>query len=410
MRQAKTSSTRYAYLFVSVNLILLVAFFLSMSVTVRQVDSSRARYDKLARDWYALRVTMVQPTSRSVSSERFHTFDHALEGMFRSELFAAAERLYKPLAISADAIMREWSQLRPRLADSVLHGDPYSAGGPENLVRPFQDALLGIGNTIEDFVSLQQRAIQILLYFLGATIIATVAIFFFVESELASERRAAALVQSFARGSIAAQEQERERIARALHDSLAQELTLTMFEIGDLTNSGSLATSERIKDRLRAAVDWIRGLAHELHPAEIDQLGLAGAIRSYCLDVAGSNQATVEWTVSDLPFSVSRAAALNLYRIVQEAVTNALRHANPQRIQVTLEIDAGYLLLVVEDDGRGFNRHTAFPPGGSARLGLVSMEERAHLLHAELAIDSAPNKGTRISVRVPVPALETGEE
>jgi len=409
MRQAITGSTRYAYLFVSVNLVLLMAFFLSMSISVRQIDASRSRYEQLARDWFALRVAAVYPTSTTDYAEHLRRFDSSLYRMFHSEFFGAAERLYHPLAASAGTIMQTWQRLEPELAaDARLHESGRSAYD-ETLSAAFQGALLGFEGALGEFVGLQQRAIRILLYFLGATIVATVAIFFFVEAELAGERRAAALVRTFARGSIDAQEQERERISRALHDSLAQELTLTMFEVGELT--GPQPTTVRINDRLKRAIDWVRDLAHELHPAEIDQLGLAGAIRAYCLDVEGSGRPKIECMAQDLSVDLSRGRAINIYRIAQEAVTNALRHAKATRIDVRLEVQTGGdLVLSVEDNGEGFKRWSVVPAHDRSGMGMVSMQERARMLHAEFNVETAPGMGTRIAVRLPASALDDGEE
>ncbi|HUX13136.1 MAG TPA: sensor histidine kinase [Spirochaetia bacterium] len=410
MRRSKIGSTRYAYLFVSVNLVLLMSFFLSMSVSVRQIDASRTRYDKLARDWYALRLTMALHAPPPAAIDEFRGFDAALTSMFESDLFIAAEKLYKPLAHSANLLLGEWKLLRPDLAGAVLAGDRVSANDTATLVDGFQTRLAEIEGTIDEFVGLEQRSIRILLYFLGATIIATIAVFFLVESELESERRAAALVQTFAHGSIDALERERERISRALHDSLAQELTLTMIEIADLTQSRSAVTEGRIQSRLRSAIDWVRDLAHELHPAEIDQLGLAGAIRAYSYDVARANTVSVDWAGRELPFTVPRIAAINIYRIVQEAVTNALRHAFPKRIGVRLEVEMNWLVLAVTDDGKGFRYPIPRSLSGRHGLGLVNMAERARMLEAELEIESAPGLGTRIVMRVPISAITNSRE
>lgn len=407
MRQPKTGSTRYAYLFVSVNLVLLMAFFLSMSVSVRQIDASRSRYDRLARDWFALRLAAVYPSSKTDYADHLRRFDRSLYSMFHSELFGAAERLYRPLAASAGTMLESWQRLQPELAASAAPGSTKPAEGEARLSAVFQSALLSIEGTIGEFVGLQQRAIRILLYFLGATIVATVAIFFFVETELARERRAAAMVQSFARGSIDAQEQERERISRALHDSLAQELTLTMFEVGELT--GPLPTTIRINNRLKRSIDWVRDLAHELHPVEIDQLGLAGAIRAYCFDAAGAKRPRIECTANDLSFEVARGHAINIYRIAQEAVTNAIRHARASRIDVRLEEEDADLVLSVEDDGRGFNRPAILPATGRHGMGMVSLQERARMLHAELTVGSEPGRGTQIAIRMPVSVIGAGE-
>ncbi|WP_455381410.1 sensor histidine kinase [Salinispira pacifica] len=410
MRKVRASSTRYAYLFVSVNLVLLVAFFVSMSISIRQVDASRIHYDRLVRDWFSLRLALIEERSGSNPMKQFARFDAELEAMGSSELLKAAEKLYVPLSNAAHIVIGEWTSLRPKLLTAIASPSPTGPNGAAWSTGAFQSSLLAIEGALDEFVGLQQRAIRLLLYFLGGTIVATIAIFFLVESELAGERRAAALVRSFASASLDAQERERERISRALHDSLAQELTLAMFEVGEQPGVDPGARTDEVQARLRSAVDWVRNLAHELHPTEIDQLGLAGAIRAYGHDIAGLRRSVVDVDVPDLTIAVPRDAAMNIYRIAQEAVTNSLRHADAARTLIRLEQRASELSLLVEDDGRGFRQRADGLPSGRRGLGIVSMQERARILGARLSIESRPNHGTRIRLTVPLSTPDAAGE
>jgi len=408
MHSAARGSSRYAYLFVSINLLLLLLFLVSTSLNLREVDSSRDRYERLVRDWFALRLVLSEQSFLLSRPDSFDRFADDVTRLISSELIEAASRLSEPLAISGQRLREAWNGLQPMLDRMVFSpGVPPPAPTAEldYQIHAFQSALLGLEVVLAEFVDLQQRALQILLYFLGATLLATVGIFVLVEVESSRERQAADRVQSLAQMTIGAQEQERARISHALHDSLAQELSVALLEVGELTDSEAPLVVARIRTRLRGAVDWVRDLAHELHPAEIDQVGLAGALSAYCSELTAISAASIEWAVSDDVCDVPRHIAINVYRIAQEALTNAMRHSRAGRVVVRLSLDAEGLLLSVTDDGVGFRGGAARASNESRGMGIVGMKERANMLDSRLEIESEPGAGTRVRLAVPVAAL-----
>jgi signal transduction histidine kinase len=245
-----------------------------------------------------------------------------------------------------------------------------------------------LGETIRS----QQRAQEVVLYVLGATIIAIIGIFWLVERESSIHRVAAARVKSFAQTAIGTQEQERARLARALHDTLAQELSVMLLQLEEQPFSDERRM--QFKNRLLDSVAWLRNLSYELHPAEISQVGLGCAMKSYCEETGNRRHADIECEIEEPLAPLAESVAINIYRIGQEAVTNALKHARASRILLTLCEKNGQIELVVEDDGLGFR------PADVARrregLGLIGMRERATIAGGTLQIQSAEGEGTRI--------------
>jgi PAS domain S-box-containing protein len=204
---------------------------------------------------------------------------------------------------------------------------------------------------------------------------------------------------------LGAQEAERRRIARELHDDLGQDLALLAVEL-DLYQQRVATPSpeasgrlETMSSRVKQLSSAVHDLSHQLHPMKLEQLGLEAAIRGFCHDLSRSHHLEVEFQSCPLPVKPSAEAAICVYRIVQEALRNVVKHSGAARAQVRLTADETALSLVVSDEGRGFNAAEVASRGG---LGLVSMQERLRLVEGELTIASQPGSGTRIEACVPL--------
>jgi PAS domain S-box-containing protein len=205
---------------------------------------------------------------------------------------------------------------------------------------------------------------------------------------------------------LTAQSEERRTIARELHDELGQQLAALRINLQVLAaQQGDEATRQRLEDSLsivQRTIEQVRSRALDLHPAILDDLGLAAALQWLC--ERQSQRAGVPirlHEVGPLP-AVPPAAALACFRIAQEAINNALRHGEPANVDLTLSFADGALELQVRDDGSGF-----VPlEGAHTSLGLVGMRERAEQLGGRLTVQSAHNRGTRVQVRIPI----TGHE
>ena len=200
---------------------------------------------------------------------------------------------------------------------------------------------------------------------------------------------------------IAAQEQERQRVSRELHDGLNQELAALSFEIGRLRTEvpeeqpGMRNRLGELQARAIALIDDARRMSHELHPSTLEHLGLVAAIRAYCNEVSRRGETTVRFDSIHPPERIAPPAALCLFRVVQEGVQNAAKHSSATVVQVTLRGSDYSLTLAISDDGRGFD--TERTNGG---LGLISMAERVRVIGGEFSIRSSLNKGTRLEVRL----------
>jgi signal transduction histidine kinase len=205
---------------------------------------------------------------------------------------------------------------------------------------------------------------------------------------------------------IVAQEAERTRLARDLHDDACQEIAGLSVELSRLKNDRGAASDRHLRKALvgmqqRAArlAENLRLMSHDLHPAVLHQVGLVAALESHRREIARVYGAALDLEIVGEVEPLGEAVRLGLFRIVQEAVRNAATHGRAGSVAVTLKRIDGDLELTVRDRGTGFDLDAARKGGG---LGLVSMEERARLIKGRIAIDSRPGHGTAISVLVPV--------
>jgi len=199
---------------------------------------------------------------------------------------------------------------------------------------------------------------------------------------------------------IAAQEHERRRIARDLHDSVSQRIALASIHVDQLRHLlPEAGHASEVAARLREDCDnvarEVHTLSHRLHSAKLDALGLVAAVASHCREVSEQG-VLVHFSEAGVP-DVPRDVALCLFRIVQEALANVVKHSGATAARVTMSCAGDLVLLRIEDDGRGF---AAGQPAEG--LGLVSMRERVRLVAGELTVRSAPGQGTAIEARVPM--------
>ena len=198
-----------------------------------------------------------------------------------------------------------------------------------------------------------------------------------------------------ARRALAAQESERRRLSRELHDEIGQALTGVLLELESATGESPSARVVEAREGVRASLEEVRGIARRLRPVALDDLGLAAALRGLAVQVARSARFEVERDVeSPLP-SLADEEELVVYRIAQEALTNTARHARAERVQLRLGWRDGAVELLVRDDGRGFD-----PARTAEGAGIRGMRERAVLVGAELWLEASPRWGTEVRLRL----------
>jgi signal transduction histidine kinase len=226
-----------------------------------------------------------------------------------------------------------------------------------------------------------------------------------IRGSLASlhEERMAMLREQFAQVT-AAQEEERQRIARELHDGLVpvlSSLSIRLHTVGKRLDREEHPLTGEIKElaeQAQASSRDIRRLIHDLRPVALDELGLVPALREHLAHCGREHGLECELTADvgeRLPASVETA----LFRIVQEAVNNVLRHAQAQQVTVTLLRKADHVELRVIDDGQGFDAHL---PRSGRHVGLWSMRERVEQLGGQFEVRSVPGQGTTLTAMVPL--------
>ena len=209
----------------------------------------------------------------------------------------------------------------------------------------------------------------------------------------------------YVKGVISAQEDERRRIARELHDSTSQTLTSLVIGLRQLSEVSGTAETRQRADDLRAVaaqtLDDVHGLALQLRPSVLDDLGLPAAIQRHVADCRRRHRLNIDVAITGLDDERLRPEVETaLYRITQEALTNIVRHAKAETVSVFVERNNGTVRTVIEDDGIGFDFAANEPLDG--HLGLYGIRERAELLGGKLTIESEPGHGTSLYIEIPV--------
>ena len=208
---------------------------------------------------------------------------------------------------------------------------------------------------------------------------------------------------------LSAQDDERRRIARELHDDLNQRVISLSYDIdNEMQQSPGLspaahATLQLVKNEVAELSDHLRDLAHRLHPSVLDDLGIISALRVCANEFEQRERIPVRLALEESERPLGRHLAECLFRVTQEALRNVAKHADAMHVFLGLSYEEDHVLLRIEDDGRGFtpqDRH-----GMQRGLGLVSMGERVRLLEGTLTLTSDPGQGTRLSVSIPVTGI-----
>jgi PAS domain S-box-containing protein len=204
---------------------------------------------------------------------------------------------------------------------------------------------------------------------------------------------------------IVAQEDERRRIARELHDDLTQRLAVLAIEAGKVEqqlHGGAEPVLERLRRMKQEMIELaavVHGISRQLHPSILDDLGLVNAIEAECMNFSRREGVQVKFTSQNVPATLPRDLALCLYRIAQESLWNIAKHAQTTAAYVTLGGSEREIVLSIEDCGRGFDLEQV---RGKRGLGLASMEERVRLIDGQVSVRSVLGKGTTVEVCVPL--------
>jgi len=223
--------------------------------------------------------------------------------------------------------------------------------------------------------------------------------------DITERKLAEAALAGVSRKLIEAHEQERTRIARDLHDDVVQRLALLSLELEGVKEDVPDVASElrsrigTLQNEATRITDDVQLLSHELHSSKLEYLGIVGATKNFCEEFGERQKVEIDFQSHDVPTALPAELSLSLFRVLQEALRNAMKHSGVKRFEVRLWGSTGEIHLTISDLGAGFDTGTAMKSTG---LGLTSMQERLRLVHGELSINSQPKGGTTIHARVPL--------
>ena len=207
---------------------------------------------------------------------------------------------------------------------------------------------------------------------------------------------------------ITAQEEERTRIARELHDDLSQRMAVLQIGLEQFKQSMPDISSkakqqlDTIAETAREVSSDIHSLSYQLHPSRLELLGLVPSLKGFCGEFSAQHKIDVHFLHNNIPGQIPKDVSLCLYRITQEALQNVVKHSEAAAAEVELSGQSEEIELCISDSGRGFDVESVKRAAG---LGIVSMRERLRLVGGHLSIESEPARGTRICVRIPQAAI-----
>jgi signal transduction histidine kinase len=222
--------------------------------------------------------------------------------------------------------------------------------------------------------------------------------------DITKQKTAESAVRELSHKLIGAQEKERARVARELHDGLNQNIALLSLQVGMLRQQPkdlafvSDQLGQFVSDIDRLSRD-VHRISYELHPAKLTQLGLESAIRGLCREFSTEHGVKVDFIAEGLPDDISPDISLCLYRVTQESFQNIFKHSEATAIDVSVRAEGAEVVLTIRDNGIGFDVDAAKAKGG---LGLISIDERARHIHGSAEIISAPGEGATIQIRIPI--------
>ncbi|MDO8602742.1 MAG: sensor histidine kinase [Candidatus Omnitrophota bacterium] len=215
--------------------------------------------------------------------------------------------------------------------------------------------------------------------------------------------------REFSKKILAIQEEERHRISRDLHDeigqfsvSLGSALNIIEKEISKRNFDSALSIIKDAKTILANTAERFRTLFIDLRPAELGMLGLPSVLRELFSHYTKSHPLNIKFRENLAGVSIKDDMAITLYRVIQEAFNNIVKHAKAKNVKIDLLLKGGEIILTIEDNGIGFDTGAFFKDANIDKLGLRGMRERVDLLNGKFLLESKPKNGTKINVTFPI--------
>jgi signal transduction histidine kinase len=233
-----------------------------------------------------------------------------------------------------------------------------------------------------------------------AAILAQLALIMILVVEMRRRKKSDVAIKNLSGRLINASEEERKRIARELHDDIAQRLALVSIELDvmqpkvPMNDADDQRSLRQPVEQLNEVITDVHNLSHQLHSNKLQHLGLEVALKEVCQQIARQHQLEIQFTAENVPFPLQEDLALCFYRLAQEALNNSVKHSGSARVEVGLKAHDGTLMITVKDYGAGFD-----PTTTANGLGLATMRERLRLVEGKLLINSRPGGGTEVTAQ-----------
>jgi PAS domain S-box-containing protein len=360
-------------------------------------SSGRAFFDAEGR---MLRVVgmVADVTDQKLAEEKLREYEKAVEGL--EEMIVVIDREYRYLVANRKFLnMRHQTreQVVGHFAHEVVSKEAYEAIVKEKLDECFRGKVVRYEMRYR-YPEIGERDLLVSYFPIeGVSGIDRAACIF---QDITERKRAEEALSSMSRKLIEAQEHERARIARELHDDINQRLAMLAVELEQLKENPSEVGS-RVQELRRQTTEMsndVQALSHDLHSSQLEYLGAVAGMKGWCKEF-GDRQGMQIDCRHDVRSTLPTEIGLCLFRVLQEALHNAAKHSGEKRIEVQLREEPGEIHLIVSDSGRGFDVEAVKQGKG---LGLTSMRERVRLVDGTFVIDSKPMGGTTIHVRVPL--------
>jgi PAS domain S-box-containing protein len=344
-------------------------------------------------------------TERKLAENKLQEYERAVEGL--EEMIVVIDREYRYLIANDKFVkMRNMTkeQVVGHFAHEVLNKGVFEAVVKDKLDECFQGKIVRYEMKYT-YPELGERDVLVCYFPIegpkGVDRVACIA------QDITERKLAEEALSTVSQKLIEAQEQERSRLARELHDDINQHMALLAVNLGALKENLSASAAElaeRISEANKQVEDIgkdIQAVSHRLHSPKLEYLGLAAAAASFCREFSDLQKVEVDFHSENFPKELPQETSLCLFRVLQEALQNATKHSGSRQFQVRLKGEANEIELTVHDSGIGFEPAEAIKGRG---LGLTSMRERLKLVDGQLSIDSKPQRGTTIQARVPLNA------
>jgi PAS domain S-box-containing protein len=279
-----------------------------------------------------------------------------------------------------------WGRLRQAVEEALRNGTPYELELEMIRADGARRWVIARGDVLRDDTG---RIVQ-----LQGTV-----------QDITERRKTLEALSGMSRRLIEAQETERTRIARDLHDDFGQRLAMLSVSLEQLkravpdADNGLRLRLEELRKQVQDISAGIHALSHELHSSKLRHMGMVNAMRGFCAELSEQQKVEIDFTDRDVADTVPQHIATCLFRVLQEALHNGVKHSKARHFDVTVQATTDAVCLTVADSGLGFDPGAGI---GGQGIGLSSMQERLKLVDGVLSIESQPGRGTTIRARVPL--------